>query len=169
MQLHRTDHGISKCSQTAFGASGDIQPLVFANTDVKYINDIDEISNSLGPNRLFLLVNPFWRNVDSWSFNILAPNAKEKAQSVVFDQFQETSYHMMVFYVRGEKCAAVKAYPNDWQIFGLLENSWGGNDALRLGSIPQSEEPTSAVITEMINQRPEFKETKTMRQMKNMF
>lgn len=62
-------------------ASGDIQALVFPNTDVKYIKDIAEIDSAMGP-RLFMLVNPFWRNIESWSFNLLAPGAKEKAQKV---------------------------------------------------------------------------------------
>jgi hypothetical protein len=73
-------------AEASEGASGDVQALVFPNTDIKYIRDIDKIANAMGP-RLFLLVNPFWRNVESWSFNLLAPGAKDKAQKVriVFD------------------------------------------------------------------------------------
>lgn len=147
------------------GASADIQSLVFANTDSKYLDDIAKISEAMGP-RLFLLVNPFWRNVDSWSFNILAPGAKQKAKTVVFDQGYEESYNLMVFSVRGENCAAVKAYPYDWQLFAFREDDY--NDAIettiRLGSC--KDEPTSALVTELLNGRDEFKETKTMRQMK---
>ena len=154
---------------------GDIQALVFPNTDTKYIQDIQDLANEMKSSDLLLLVNPFWRNVDSWSFNLLAPNAKQKAQKVIFDQGYDVTYHFMIFQVRGEKCAAIKAYPYDWEIFVFLEDEdestyWGagvGEQAIRLGTI--SEKPTSAIITEMINERPEFKETKTMRQMKKTF
>lgn len=147
------------------GASADIQALVFANTDSKYLGDIAKISEAMGP-RLFLLINPFWRNIESWSFNLLAPGAKKKAQSVIFDQGYDDTYSLMVFSVRGEKCAAVKAYPYDWQLFAFREdeNNRAIESAIRLGSCKG--EPTSSLITELINARPEFKETKTMRQMK---
>jgi len=147
------------------GPSADIQALVFPNTDSKYLDDIDKISDAMGP-RLFLLINPFWRNVDSWSFNILAPGAKKKAQTVIFDQGYDETYTLMVFSVRGEKCAAVKAYPYDWQLFAFREDDYNSaiETEIRLGSCKG--EPTSAFITELLNARPEFKETKTMRQMK---
>mmetsp|Transcript_43611 Transcript_43611/g.105199 ORF Transcript_43611/g.105199 Transcript_43611/m.105199 type:complete len:432 (-) Transcript_43611:102-1397(-) len=161
-------------AEASAGASGDIQALVFANTDVKYIRDIDEISNAMGPDRLFLLVNPFWRNLDSWSLNLLAPNAKAKAQKVIFDVddngvggYDET-YINMVFQVRGEKCIAIKAYPYDWQIFAMREDDYYPNSeyAIRLGSCKS--EPTSSLVTAFLNERPEFKETKTMRQFKKL-
>jgi hypothetical protein len=150
------------------GASADVQALVMANTDTKYLNDIAEISDAMGP-RLFLLVNPFWRNIESWSFNILAPNAKQKAQTVIFDQGYDESYSLMVFMVRGEKCAAIKAYPYNWQLFAFLEDEYNPNieSEIRLGTCKEA--PTSAVITELLNARPEFQETKTMRQMKKLF
>lgn len=151
------------------GASADVQALVFPNTDTKYLKDIAQISEAMGP-RLFLLVNPFWRNIDSWSFNLLAPNAKQKAQTVLFDQGYDETYSLMVFMVRGEKCAAIKAYPYDWQLFAFREDEYNANMAesvIRLGSC--KEEPKSALVTELLNARPEFQETKTMRQMKNLF
>ncbi|KAG7372484.1 DUF1995 domain containing protein [Nitzschia inconspicua] len=152
-------------AEAAEGASADIQALVFPNTDTKYLDDISKISEAMG-SRLFLLVNPFWRNVDSWSFNLLAPGAKRKAQEVVFDQGFNETYSLMVFQVRGENCVAVKAYPYDWQLFAFREDDYYVNQEsiLRLGST--KEEPTSALVTELINSRPEFKDTRTMRQMK---
>ncbi|KAG7343320.1 DUF1995 domain containing protein [Nitzschia inconspicua] len=152
-------------AEAAEGASADIQALVFPNTDSKYLDDISKISEAMG-SRLFLLVNPFWRNVDSWSFNLLAPGAKRKAQEVVFDQGFNETYSLMVFQVRGENCVAVKAYPYDWQLFAFREDDYYVNQEsiLRLGST--KEEPTSALVTELINSRPEFKDTRTMRQMK---
>jgi hypothetical protein len=156
-------------AEAKLGASGDVQALVFPNTDVKYIKDIETISEAMGP-RLFLLVNPFWRNVESWSFNLLAPNAKAKAQSVIFDNGYDETYVCMSFQARGEKCVAIKAYPYDYQLFAYLEDNeygTGMETVIRLGS--SKEEPTSALMGELLNERPEFKETKTMRQMKNMF
>jgi TolA-binding protein len=155
-------------AQASQGPSGDVQALVFPNTDVKYIMDIAEISEAMGP-RLFLLINPFWRNIDSWSFNLLAPGAKEKAQSVIFDNGYDETYVNLVFQVRGEKCVAIKAYPYDWQIFAFREDDNYANAeyTIRLGSCKES--PTSSLVTELLNERPEFKETKTMRQMKKIF
>jgi len=63
------------------------------------------------------------RNIDSWSFNLLAPNAKQKAQQVIFDKGYDETYNLMVFSVRGEKCAAIKAYPYDWQLFAFREDN----------------------------------------------
>jgi hypothetical protein len=155
-------------AEAAEGASADVQALVFPNTDSKYLEDISEISDAMGK-RLFLLVNPFWRNVESWGFNILAPNAKKRAQEVIFGEhaFDET-YTMLLFSVRGEKCVALKAYPYDWQLFAFREDDYYQNEeyAVRLGSC--KEYPTSSFVTELLNERPEFKETKTMRQMKKL-
>jgi len=155
-------------AEAAEGASADIQAMVFPNTDNKYLEDIDKVSDAMGK-RLFLLVNPFWRDVESWGFNILAPGAKKRAQEVIFGKnaFDET-YSMMLFSVRGEKCVAIKAYPYDWQLFAFREDDYNQNEeyVIRLGSCKES--PTSSVITALINERPEFKETKTMRQMKKL-
>ena len=88
---------------------------------------------------------------------------------VIFDNGYDETYHNLVFSVRGEKCVAIKAYPYDWQIFAFREDDNYANSeyAIRLGSC--KEEPNSSFVTELLNARPEFKETKTMRQMKNMF
>ncbi|KAL3914118.1 MAG: hypothetical protein SGARI_000297 [Bacillariaceae sp.] len=152
-------------AEAAEGASADIQALVFPNTDSKYLDDISKISEAMG-DRLFLLVNPFWRDVDSWSFNILAPGAKKKAQEVVFDKGYDEAYSLLVFQVRGENCVAVKAYPYDWQIFAFREDEYYASEefAIRLGSCKEA--PTSAFVTKLLNERPEFQDTRTMRQMK---
>ena len=233
---------------TTDGPRGDIQAVVFPNTDVKYLNDIDEISKSMGPSRLVLLVNPFWKDVDSWSFNLLAPGAKRRARDVIFggfggagdDEYEpspkgnkapvhaegkkvpeeadktvpsrrrtgtpvnkpeagtsamteemsksnertvslspstssssmafEETYCLQVFQCRGELCVSLKVYPYDeYQIFAFREQDDGlGRNypdySIRLGSTKT--EPTSALVTELLNSRPEFKDTKTMRQMR---
>jgi len=141
-----------------------IQAMVFPNTDVKYIRDIDEMDKSIGEDVLFLLVNPFWRNLDSWGYNILAPGAKQKAQDVIFDKGYEETYSLMRFSVRGEDCVAIKAYPYDWQLYVYLENDMGwAETAIRIGSC--KEEPKTDYFTSLINARPEFKLSKTMRQL----
>lgn len=146
------------------GPTEDVQALVFPNTDVKYIRDIEAIDEAMG-DRLFLLVNPFWRNVESWGFNLLAPGAKKKAQEVIFENGYEETYVCMRFSVRGEDCVAIKAYPYDWQIFAYYEDPFGGwETTIRLGECRN--EPKSEFVTELLNSRPEFKESKTMRQMK---
>lgn len=155
-------------AEAAEGPSADIQALVFANTDSKYLEDIDKMKEAMG-DRLLLLVNPFWRDVESWGYNILAPGAKKRAQEVIFGKngFEQT-YSMMMFQVRGEKCCAIKAYPYDWQLFAFREDDYYQNQeyVIRLGSC--KEDPSSSVVTALINERPEFKETKTMRQMKKL-
>lgn len=160
-------------AEAAVGPSGDVQALVFPNTDDKYLKDIASIDKNLGKDRLFLLVNPFWKNVESWGFNILAPNAKKRAQEIIFNAegggFQET-YVFSRFSARGEDCVAIKAYPNDWELFAYIEDygyGYGGRPTLttiRLGS--SSEEPTSALFSKLLNERDEFKLNKTMRQLK---
>lgn len=160
-------------AEAASGPSGDVQAMVFPNTDVKYLKDIQTINESLGKERLFLLVNPFWRNVESWGFNILAPKAKARAQEIIFDceggGFQET-YVFLRFSARGEDCVAIKSYPYDWELFAYMEEySYSGpmQTAIRLGSC--KEEPTSKLFTELLNNREEFKMNKTMRQLNNKF
>lgn len=153
------------------GANGDVQAMVLPNTDVKYIKDIATIDKAMG-DRLFLLINPFWRNLDSWGINILAPGAKKKAKEVIFDQGYDETYSLLRFSCRGEECVAVKSYPFDWQIFAYREdenNYVGGvamETAIRLGSC--KEEPNSEFVTSLLNERPEFKETRTMRQFRKL-
>jgi Domain of unknown function (DUF1995) len=143
-------------------AKDDVQAMVFANTDVKYLRDIDAIDKDMG-DRLFLLVNPFWRNVDSWGFNILAPGAKQQAQATIFDKGYDETYSLLRFSVRGEDCVALKAYPYDWQLYVYLENEMGWATPIRLGS--SETEPKTDYVTDLINARPEFKLSKTMRQL----
>lgn len=141
-----------------------VKAMVFPNTDVKYLDELKVISNS-DDTDLSLLINPFWRNVESWGFNILAPRAKQKAQEVVYDAgYGEETYVVSRFSARGERVVALKVYPYDWQLFAYLEEeNWGIpiETAVRLGS--SKEEPTSAMFTELLNARPEFKMSRNMR------
>ena len=149
------------------GANGDIQAMLFPNTDSKYTKDIEAIDQAMGK-RLFLLVNPFWRNLESWGINILAPGAKKKAQEVIFNRGYDETYSLLRFSCRGEECVALKAYPYDWQLYAYREDDdmVQMETAIRLGSC--KDEPSSAYVTELLNERPEFKDTRTMRQLRKL-
>lgn len=153
------------------GANGDVQAMVLPNTDVKYTNDIEAIDKAMGK-RLFLLVNPFWRNLESWGINLLAPGAKKKAKEIIFDKGYDETYSLLRFSCRGEECVALKAYPYDWQLFAYREdenNVFAGaamETAIRLGSC--KDEPSSEYVTELLNERPEFKDTRTMRKLRKL-
>jgi len=145
--------------------NGVVKALIFPNTDSKYLNDIEAISRDVGPENLFLLVNPFWRSVESWSFNILQPNGKRRAQEVVFDEGFDVTYAVVRFSARGEDCVALYSYPNEWQIYAYREDpSWFNQERpIWLGS--SKTEPTSSQVTELLNSRPEFRMSKNMRQL----
>jgi hypothetical protein len=145
------------------GPAHDVQALVFPNTDVKYVKDIEKIDQAIG-DRLFVLINPFWRNLESWGINLLSPGAKKMAKQVIFDKGYPETYVFLRFSVRGELCAAIKCYPYDWQIFAYLEDETGWERAIRLGS--SETEPTSDLVTKLLNERPEFKLTKVLRQLR---
>ena len=155
-------------AKSAAGSHGDVQAIVFPNTDTKYLTDIESLSKEVGSDRLLLLVNPFWKDVESWGFNILAPNGKRRAQEVIFDVGYDVTYAVLRFSVRGEDCVAIKAYPYDWQLYAYREDpSWFNKEfPVWLGS--SNEEPKSAQFTELLNNRPEFKMSKNMRQMQRM-
>ena len=155
-------------AKAAGGTHGDVKAVVFPNTDTKYLKDIEGISKEVGENRLLVLVNPFWRDVESWGFNILAPNGKKRAQEVIFDNGYDVTYALLRFSVRGEDCVAIKSYPYDWQMYAYREDpSWFNQERpVWLGS--SEEEPKSAQITALLNERPEFKMSKNMRQMQRM-
>lgn len=155
-------------ARAAGGSHGDVKAVVFPNTDVKYLKDIESLDRDVGPDRLLLLINPFWKNVESWGFNILAPNGKRRAQEVVFDKGYEVTYAVLRLSVRGEDCVALKSYPYEWQMYAYREDpSWFNQERpVWLGS--SKEQPKSSQFTELLNKRPEFKMSKNMRQMQRM-
>jgi hypothetical protein len=155
-------------AKAAGGSHGDVKAVVFPNTDTKYLKDIESIDKDVGPNRLLLLINPFWKNVESWGFNILAPNAKKRAQEVIFDNGYEVTYAVLRFSARGEDCVALKSYPNDWQLYAFREDPTWFNQEVPLWLGSSKEEPSYSQFTELLNSRPEFKMSKNMRQMQRM-
>lgn len=103
-------------SEHPAGALYDIQALLQPNTDGYYTKTIETIeqqfSNAEGkPKRLFLLINPAWRDKSSWGFF-----GAKKAQSLILDRY-ETTYAVDQFVVRGRQVSLLKCYSNDWAVF----------------------------------------------------
>jgi hypothetical protein len=155
-------------AEASTGARDDVQALVFPNTDTKYTQDIAQIDQAMGPQRLFLLVNPFWRNIDSWGFNLLAPKGKQLAQQAIFDRGFVETYSVLQKTVQGEDCVALKAYPYDWQLYAYAESDYWPYEeyTVHLGSTV--EEPTSNDFVPLLSEREEFKMSKNMRMMQRM-
>ena len=154
-------------AEATSGPEHDVQALVFPNTDTKYTKDIQTIDQAM-KDRLFMLVNPFWRDIESWGFNILAPNGKKLAQEAIFDRgFQET-FVLLQKSVRGEECIALKVYPYDWQLYAYCESDYWPyrEEIIHLGST--KEEPKSSDFAVLLEQREEFKLSKNMRQLQRM-
>ncbi|KAL7453743.1 hypothetical protein ACHAWC_005381 [Mediolabrus comicus] len=123
----------------------DVEALVFPNTDVKYLKDIETIDKRM------------WNLGDSIF-----------SHQIIFDNGYDVTYAVLRFSVRGEDCVALKSYPYDWQMYAYREDpSWFNQQtAVWLGS--SKEEPVSSQFTEILNSRPEFKMSKNMRQMQRM-
>jgi len=154
-------------AHAATGPEDDVRAMVLPNTDNKYTKDIKTLDAEMG-DRLFMLVNPFWRNLDSWGINLLAPRAKQLAQEAIFDRGFDETYVLLRTSVRGEDCIALKAYPYDWQLFAFIENeAWPYEEnIIRLGET--KEEPTSVQFAEFMEGRDEFKMNKNMRNLQRM-
>jgi hypothetical protein len=160
--------GSAWVAATYEGTYNTIQAMVLPNTDNKYTLDIQGMSESLGMGQLLILVNPFWRDVESWGFNLLAPKAKALAQEIIFDSGFEETYVLLQKSIQGEDCIALKAFPYDWQLFAYAETDYWPYDQyiVHLGST--AEEPKSTDFVPLLQQREEFRLSKNMRQMQRM-
>ena len=100
--------------------------------------------------------------------NILAPNGKKLAKEAIFDRGFEETYVLLQKSVRGEDCIALKAYPNDWQLYAYIETDyWPYNEYITfLGST--KDEPTAKDFADLLENRDEFKMNKNMRRMDRM-
>lgn len=110
-------------SEHPAGALYDIQALLQPNTDGYYIKTIEAIEDQFcntnkidKPNRLFLLVNPAWRDKSSWGIF-----GAKKAQELILDRY-ETTYAVDQFIVRGRQISLLKCWSSDW---GLYANNDG--------------------------------------------
>mmetsp|Transcript_7432 Transcript_7432/g.16566 ORF Transcript_7432/g.16566 Transcript_7432/m.16566 type:complete len:293 (+) Transcript_7432:206-1084(+) len=98
------------------GALYDVQALLQPNTDGYYLKTIaaieEQFSDTEGKTkRLFLLVNPAWRDRSSWGFF-----GGAKAQALILDRYT-TTYALDQFVVRGEKVSLLKSWPDDWAVY----------------------------------------------------
>ncbi|KAL7435569.1 hypothetical protein ACHAXM_004732 [Skeletonema potamos] len=110
-------------SEHPAGALYDIQALLQPNTDGYYIKTIEAIEDQFcntnkidKPNRLFLLVNPAWRDKSSWGIF-----GAKKAQELILDRY-ETTYAVDQFIMRGRQISLLKCWSSDW---GLYANNDG--------------------------------------------
>ena len=75
------------------------------------------------------------------------------------------SFSLLRFSVRGERCAALRCYPYDWQIFAYLEDDQFPEvqRPVRLGTT--TEEPTTEEVEKLLAAQPAFKFTKNIRRL----
>jgi hypothetical protein len=157
-------------AEAAQGPVNDVQALVQPNTDTKYTRDIATMDKAMGPHRLLLIVNPYWRNLESWGINLLAPNAKVLAKEAIFDRGFVETFCMIPKTVRGEDCLALKVYPYNWELYAYVEEdqtAWPYYSSpyriVHLGSTV--DEPTAADFGKLLEGREEFQMSKNMRQL----
>jgi len=103
-------------AESPAGPLGDVQALIQPNTDGYYLDTVASIeelfSDSPGKaRRLFILVNPAWRDRSSWGFF-----GGKRAQELILDRY-ETTYALDQFVVRGQKVSLLKTWPDDWCVF----------------------------------------------------
>lgn len=130
------DGSTLQTSEHPTGPLYDIQAILQPNTDGYYLKTIqqieDQFSNTEGKaKRLFLLVNPAWR--DQQSFGIFDG---KKAQELILDRYP-TTYAVDQFIVRGRRVSLLKRWSEDWAMF--------------IG-------PSSAEMVATFKHRPEYEE-----------
>ena len=103
-------------AESPSGAIDDIQAMLQPNTDGYYLKTINQIEEQFSDTkgkekRMFLLINPAWRDKNSWGFFDAA-----RAQKQILDRY-ETTFALDQFVVRGRKISLLRAWPNDWAVF----------------------------------------------------
>lgn len=104
-------------TESPYGPLEDSIAMIQPNTDKYYMQLIQkmeiEFSDTPGAKgkRLFLLINPAWRNADSWGFF-----ERKQGQSQILDRY-ETTYAIDQFIVKGNKLSLLKVWPHDWCVY----------------------------------------------------
>jgi hypothetical protein len=99
------------------GAKYDIQAVLQPTTDEYYRTTIQTIeaqfsdTPGVSTKRLFLLLNPAWRNKDSWSFWEAA-----RAEREILNRY-ETTYCIDQFVVRGSQISLLYEFGQEWAVF----------------------------------------------------
>ena len=150
------------------GSAGDVRAAIFFNSlDAHYLDVIEKNDAELGTERLFLLVNPGWKDKDplsSWGFNLLQPRAKQRAEALIFGRVREYRYDVTYSCQRctlssDHFCVSIKAFPYDWQMFAyhLPERlEYEGCAPVFLGE--SAEQPKESELQRLIDAHPEFQD-----------
>ena len=143
-------------SQSPMGALYDSLALVQPNTDNYYMELIEKLENEFSDTpgkakRLFLLINPAWKD-DPSSWGIFQ---SKKAKEKILDRY-ETTFALDQFIVKGNKISLYKSYPYDWAVYwtqlqpsGAKQGDASRNSPTLLGSMPKR--PTYLEVEKMLD------------------
>ena len=139
------DGSVLQTAEHPAGALYDVQALLQANTDNYYLDTVQKVEEQFSDTpgkakRLFLLVNPAWRDKSSWGFF-----GGKRAQELILDRYV-TTYAVDEFIVAGERVGLLKCWPNDWAVY-IASNP---DDAANM------EVMSSLIAT--FEERPEYKQ-----------
>ncbi|KAL3944118.1 MAG: hypothetical protein SGBAC_001802 [Bacillariaceae sp.] len=141
------------------GALYDSLALVQPNTDNYYMELIEKLENEFSESagkakRLFLLINPAWKD-DPSSWGIFQ---SKKAKEKILDRY-ETTFALDQFIVKGNKISLFKSYPFDWTVWwtqlrpsgttGKNKIDSSDDGAILLGSMPKR--PNYLEVEKMLN------------------
>eukprot|EP00588_Corethron_pennatum_P030326 CAMPEP_0194336382 /NCGR_PEP_ID=MMETSP0171-20130528/72796_1 /TAXON_ID=218684 /ORGANISM="Corethron pennatum, Strain L29A3" /LENGTH=259 /DNA_ID=CAMNT_0039099809 /DNA_START=146 /DNA_END=926 /DNA_ORIENTATION=- len=142
-------------AESPAGPRGDAQAMLQPNTDGYYLRTIRAVEEQFSdtPNkrkRLFLLVNPAWRDRSSWGFF-----GGKEAQELILDRYP-TTFALDQFVVRGRKISLLKVWSYDWCVF-LAPMDFSGDAAELVGSFAERPEydKIDALIEECIRKKKE--------------
>lgn len=138
------DGSVLQTAEHPAGALYDAQALLQANTDEYYLETVRKVEEQFSDTpgkakRLFLLVNPAWRDKSSWGFF-----GGKKAQELILDRYA-TTYAVDEFIVAGERVGLLKCWPKPWAVY-IAANADASN----------MEEMSFLIAT--FEERPEYKQ-----------
>ena len=142
------DGSVLQTAEHPAGAIYDIQALLQANTDNYYLDTIQKIEEQFSDTpgkkakRLFLLVNPAWRDRSSWGFF-----GGQRAQELILDRY-ETTYAVDEFIVANERVGLLRCWPDDWAVY--------------IATKEKKDDPTNMEVMSSLlatfEERPEYKQ-----------
>lgn len=136
-------------SQSPMGPKRDVLALLQPNTDSYYSKLMKQMEETFidtpgKDKRLFLLVNPAWK--DASSFGYFAQ--RREAQTQILDRYPVT-YALDQFIVKGNKVSLLKCWPHDWCVYWNPLPQPGKNaDARLLGHF--SERPAYTTVEQLL-------------------
>jgi len=105
-------------AESPMGPKYDSIALIQPNTDQYYAKLIQQMEDTFSDTpgkakRLFLIVNPSWKEASSWGFF----QAKQ-AQTTILDRYPVT-YALDQFIIKGLKISLLKCWPHDWCVYWM--------------------------------------------------